>query len=103
MPFTGTPSGTGISMSCSLWLCSDPSFAFCSLVFFGVFSEEAASFFGGAEEDCWAIRDPAERAHTMATLSENFTTDAAELVKKVWKSAKRDLIWTIRKGFCGIL
>ena len=57
----------------------------------------------GVAADCWAESGPAERAHRRARLSDNFTADAIELVEKARKGAKRDLVWAIGKGFCGIL
>ena len=66
-----------------------------SLGFFGFFPGEVASLPAGVEADCWAASDPVESVQASARLSKNFVADAAELVEKARKRAKRYLVWAI--------
>ncbi len=79
-----------MSISCSLSV-----FFGSPLAFLGAFPGEVASFFDGVAADSWAVSGPAESAQAKARLSENFAADAAELVEKARKSAKRYLVWAI--------
>src|SRR5215207_826724 len=133
MPLTGTPSGTGISISSSLSSPAGSGFAlpvllsfgsllaltsFGSLVAFGSllalvslvavgffvnFSELAAFLDDGAGVLCCAASDPRASRQASVRLMENFAPDAGEQIEQTWERAKRDLIWAIGKGFCGVL
>lgn len=90
MPLTGTPSGTGMSISSSLsWRVGsgfslavldafDSSVVLISFGFFDVFSALAVFFGDGAGVPCWAASDPKARAQASAKLRGNFATDAGE-------------------------
>lgn len=90
MPLTGTPSGTGMSISSSLSSRAGSGFclvvlesfdslvALLSLDFFDVFSELAVFFGDGAGVPCCAASDPKARAQASARLRGNFATDAGE-------------------------
>ena len=118
MPLTGTPSGTGISISCSLSSPAGSGFSLVALVsfdsfvalvsplvsfgFFDVFSVLVV-FGDGAGVPCCAAIDPNARVQASARLRDNFATDAGEQTEQTWKRAKRDLIGAIGKSFCGVL
>ena len=88
IPLTGTPSGTGISISCSLsWRAGSELFlrpvdlsslvGLVSFGFFDVFSALAV-FEEGAGVPCCAASDPKAKAQANVRLRENFATDAGE-------------------------